>query len=167
MVITKPERGTDPATRDAAVVRASHKATRCAASLCLYTLIYLVQFRSSVVPANDLFFGSDLKVMAILLQRSYAMNVPCRTFHTCFLSSPCRGTKCSYPCHLHRMELKKNFFQNNKKNNGPAKLFPMSRVLSFFMDPRSTPTTRFTLWVLLTRLKWSTTLRSTRGWTVT
>lgn len=43
----------------------------------------------------------------------------------------------------------------------------MSKVLSAFTLPKRIPTTRFTLWVLLTRLKWSTTLSKTSGWTTT
>lgn len=49
----------------------------------------------------------------------------------------------------------------------PAKLFDTSRTPLFRRPPRRTPTTRFWLPILLMRVKWSTTLSKTRGWTTT
>lgn len=49
----------------------------------------------------------------------------------------------------------------------PAKLFDTSRTPLFRRPPRRTPTTRFWLPILLMRVKWSTTLSNTRGWTTT
>ena len=43
----------------------------------------------------------------------------------------------------------------------------MSTMFPFLHEPSSTPTTLFWKPILLRRLKWSTTLRSTMGWTTT
>ena len=57
------------------------------------------------------------------------------------------------------------------KNTGikiiPAKLLETSSTPLALQQPNKTPTTRFWLPILAIRLKWSTTLKSTRGWTTT
>ena len=68
------------------------------------------------------------------------------------------------------MELKRRSLRNYEEEEEEtilrAKLFETSRTL-FFSEPRRIPKTRWEPPILPIRLKWSTTLSNTKGWTTT